>query len=240
MSQPLVISKADLHLHTTYSDGAPTVEQLLAHVAARTDLRVIAVTDHDTIEGALRARELAERRGAAFEVIVGEEVSSREGHIVGLWLRERVAPGLSAAETVAAVHAQGGLAFAAHPFFRSRRPSRPGMPMMQGVGRLLKGIPFDAVEAINGTPCLQMANLRARRFNRHHCRLPEIGGSDAHILAAVGKSHTLFPGRDGDDLRRAIAAHAVMAATAWYRPVDLVAYAAFWVRMSRAHGAPAL
>jgi predicted metal-dependent phosphoesterase TrpH len=216
------------------------VEQLLAYVAARTDLRVIAVTDHDTISGAERARDLAVRRGAAFEVIVGEEITSRDGHIVGLWLRERVPPGLSATETVAAVHAQGGLAFAAHPFFRSRRPSRPGAPMMEGVGRLLKQVAFDAVEAINGTPCLQVANLRARRFNRRHCRLPEIGGSDAHILAAVAKSFTLFPGHTAEDLRQAIIDGAVEAAHAWYRPRDLIAYAAFWVRVSRAHGAPAL
>ena len=235
-----VMSKADLHLHTTASDGTPTVEQLLAYVAARTDLRVIAVTDHDTISGALRARELADRRGATFEVIVGEEVTSREGHIIGLWLRERVVPGMTAAETVAAIHAQGGLAFAAHPFFRARRRSRPGAPMMEGVGRLLRRVAFDAVEGINGTPCLQVANLRARRFNRRYCRLPEVGGSDAHILAAVGKSHTLFPGRTAEDLRRALQEGAVMAATAWYRPADLVAYAAFWVRISRAHGAPAV
>jgi hypothetical protein len=239
MSQPFLISKADLHLHTTHSDGVATVEQLLAHVAARTDLRVIAVTDHDTIAGARRARELAERRGAAFEVIVGEEVSSAEGHIVGLWLREPVPPGMSAADTVAAIHAQGGLAFAAHPFFRARRPSRPGAPVSQGVGRLLKQIAFDAVEAINGTPCLQVANLKARRFNRRYCRLPEVGGSDAHILAAIGKSHTLNPGHSAADLRAALERGAVAAAHAWYRPRDLLAYAAFWVRVSRAHGAPA-
>jgi predicted metal-dependent phosphoesterase TrpH len=240
MSQPFVVSKADLHLHTTASDGTATVEQLLAHVAARTDLRVIAVTDHDTIDGAVWARELARRRGANFEVIVGEEVSSAEGHIVGLWLRERVAPGRSAAETVAAIHAQGGLAFAAHPFFRARRSSRPNAPTVQGVGRLLRHVAFDAVEAINGTPCLQVPNLKARRFNRLHCRLPEVGGSDAHILAAIGKSHTLFPGRTAADLRAALERGAVAAAHAWYRPGDLLAYAAFWVRVSRTHGAPAL
>lgn len=239
MSQPYVISKADLHLHTTASDGVATVAELLAYVTMATDLRVIAVTDHDTIVAAQEARALAERRGMPVEVIVGEEVSSRDGHIIGLWLRERVPPGLSAAETVAAIHAQGGLAFAAHPFFRSRRPSRPGAPMMEGIGRLLRHVAFDAVEVINGTPCLQVANLKARRFNREWCQLPELGGSDAHILPAIGKSHTLFPGRTAADLRRAIECHAVMAAVAWYRPAELAAYAAFYVRITRAHRAVA-
>jgi predicted metal-dependent phosphoesterase TrpH len=240
MSRSVPVSKADLHLHTTYSDGACSVDDLLRHVVERTDLRVIAVTDHDTIEGAWQAQQAVRASGAPVEVIVGEEVSSCDGHILGLWLTERVPPGLTARATVAAIQAQGGLAIAAHPFFRARRPARPNAPSMIGVGALLGQIAFDAVETINGTPCLHLANARARRFNRRYCRLPEIGGSDAHILPAVGKSHTLFAGETAADLRRALGTGAVVAATAWYRPGDLLAYASFWIRLSRAQGAPAI
>jgi hypothetical protein len=239
MAPSFRLGKADLHLHTTASDGVASVEQVLAHVVARTDLDVIAITDHDTISAAERAREQMRRRGAGPEVIIGEEVTSRDGHIIGLWLERMVPPGLSADETVAAIHEQGGLAFAAHPFFRARRPGERASVVSEGVGRLLKQVAFDAVEVINGTPCLHVANLRARRFNRRYCRLPEVGGSDAHILAAIGKSHTLFPGQTGAELRRALEGGAVMAATAWYRPHDLVAYAAFWVRTTRAQRAAA-
>src|SRR5579864_9474354 len=105
---------ADLHMHTRYSDGRPTVRALLDHIARRTRLQVIAITDHDTIEGALEARALQARY--PFEVVVGEEISSREGHILALFLRQHVAPGMSAAETIAAIHEHGGLAIAAHPF----------------------------------------------------------------------------------------------------------------------------
>ena len=73
--------RADLHMHTTASDGWPTPQELVDHAARRASLHVIAVTDHDTIEGALRAREHAAKRGR-LHVIVGEEVSSRDGHIV--------------------------------------------------------------------------------------------------------------------------------------------------------------
>lgn len=239
MAKVIALSKADLHLHTTESDGAPSVEQLLDHIA-QTDLQVIAVTDHDTIRGAEQAYQLSHRRGSPVEIIIGEEVSSRDGHILGLWLQSPIPPGLTAAETVAAIHAQGGLALAAHPFFRTRRPGHPGLLPVGGVGRLLRQIPFDGVETINGTPCLQVPNLRARRYNRRFCRLPEIGGSDAHILAAVGKSHTLFPGRSAADLRRAIETGRVRAARAWYRPRDLLAYAAFWVRIARDEGRRAI
>jgi predicted metal-dependent phosphoesterase TrpH len=228
-----------LHLHTTHSDGTATVEALLDHVVSQTDLRVIAVTDHDTIDGGLEARALAERRGLPVDVVVGAEISSGEGHILGLWLTAPVPAGLPAAETVARIQAQGGLAIAAHPFFRARRPSRPTAPTMQGVGGLLAMIAFDAVESVNGTPGLQIANRRARRFNLCHRRLPEIGASDAHILPAVGKAHTLFAGQTAADLRRSLIDGTVVPATTWYRPGDLLAYASFWVRLSRAHGAPA-
>ncbi|MCC6628506.1 MAG: PHP domain-containing protein [Chloroflexi bacterium] len=234
MVQPFVIGKADLHLHTTASDGVATVEQVLAHVSSQTDLRVIAITDHDVLDGALRARDAAARCATAIDVIVGEEVTTRDGHIIGLWLEQPVRPGLSAAETVAAIQAQGGLAVAAHPFFRARRRVRAGARVTEGVGRLVRTLPFDAIETINGTPCLQVPNLRARRFNRQWCRLPEVGGSDAHILAAIGKSYTLFHGRTAADLRQALVAGEVAAAHAWYRPGELLAYATFYVHISRA------
>src|SRR3979490_2558567 len=101
--------RADLHMHTTVSDGWPTPKELVEHAARRAGLDVIAVTDHDTIEGALRAQEHGAKR-ARFYVIVGEEVSSRDGHIVALFIERRVRPGMSAAPHVDAIHAQGGLA----------------------------------------------------------------------------------------------------------------------------------
>src|ERR1041385_7118057 len=108
-------------MHTSCSDGWPSPGAVVDHVTMLGGLDVIAVTDHDTIEGALRARECAARRPDAPHVIVGEEVSSRHGHILGLFLEKRVRPGLSAAATIAAIHDQGGLAVAAHPFWRTER-----------------------------------------------------------------------------------------------------------------------
>ena len=87
--------RADLHMHTTSSDGWPTPQELVGH-ARRAGLDVVAVTDHDTIEGALRAADHA-ARWSRFHVIVGEEISSRNGHIVGLFLERRIRPGMSAA-----------------------------------------------------------------------------------------------------------------------------------------------
>src|SRR3979409_983730 len=125
--------RADLHMHTTCSDGWPTPHELVDHAARRARLSVIAVTDHAPIEGALRAREYAAKR-TRFQVIVGEEVSSRDGHIVALFLERRVRPGMSAAATVHAIHDQGGLAIAAHPFWRTEWQGPGGAGPGAGVG----------------------------------------------------------------------------------------------------------
>lgn len=230
------VGKADLHLHTSYSDGEPSVAALLGFVAARTDLTVIAITDHDTIAGAEVARRLAEERAYPFEIIVGEEVTTRDGHIVGLFLDRAVPPGRGAAATVDAIHAQGGLAFAPHPFFHDR-PWRERRTM-DSVGRILADLPVDALELDNSTPFLEWANFRARRFNaRYH--LPALGASDAHITRAIGKSYTLFPGRAAADLYRAIVAGTVAPASRRYSPADLLAYLRYWCGYTtRPGGAP--
>ena len=216
---------ADLHLHTSHSDGQPSVAALLDTIAARGELTVIAITDHDTIAGAAVARRLARERGYPFEVIVGEEVTTSDGHIVGLFLERPVPPGLSAAATVAAIHAQGGLAFAPHPFFQDR-PRRDRRAMV-GIGRLLRELPVDAVEVVNGTPFLGLANRRARRFAARH-RLTALGSSDAHIACAAGKGYTRFSGRTAADLRRAILLGAVMPSARPYTARELLAYWRFW------------
>src|SRR5437773_851022 len=156
------MGRADLHLHTCHSDGAPTVRALLEHVAARTHLNVIAITDHDTIVGALEARDIMRRASYPFEVIVGEEVTTRDGHLVGLFLHECVPPGLSADKTIAAIHVQDGLAFAPHPFFRAQQRAERPITMV-GLGTLVARLDLDAIETINATPFLGLANRRASR-----------------------------------------------------------------------------
>jgi predicted metal-dependent phosphoesterase TrpH len=224
------VGKADLHIHTNHSDGEPTVRAVLDTVAARGDIAVIAITDHDTIAGAVKARALLAEGGYRFEVIVGEEVTTRDGHVVGFFLHEAIAPDQSAAATIAAIHAQGGLAFAPHPFFNDR-PLRTRREM-ESVGVLAASLPFDAIEVDNSTPFLEWANARARRFAACHNR-PTLGASDAHILAAIGKSYTSFPGTTAADLRAAISAGQCHAGAAPYGAAELVAYLRFWLGYSR-------
>lgn len=221
---------ADLHLHTTFSDGWPQPAELVDYVRLRTDLDVIAVTDHDTVEGALRAREHAAKH-SGLGVIVGEEVSSRDGHIVGLFLEKRVRPGMSAAATVHAIHEQGGLAFAAHPFWRTARQVN-GRGVVHGVGWLAGELEFDAVEVENSTPGFYLFNQMAHRLVEA-TGVPELGNSDAHILDAIGRAFTTFPGSTAADLRAAIACAMTRAERRRYRAVGLVRYAAWGFNHTR-------
>src|SRR2546426_4151171 len=86
------LGMADLHMHSTYSDGLGTIEQILDYVQHETELDVIALTDHDVIEGALRARDLWAKGSYRFEFVVGEEVSTLEGHLLALFTEKRIAP----------------------------------------------------------------------------------------------------------------------------------------------------
>ena len=217
-------SRADLHMHTSCSDGWPSPAELVAHVIARTDLRVIAVTDHDTVEGALRAADRAART-VGLEVVIGEEVSSCDGHVLGLFLERRVRPGMSAAATLHAIHDQGGLAIAPHPFWRTqRRVSNGGA--VHGVGWLAAELEFDAIEVENATPGFYVFNRMARRLNLG-LAAAETGSSDAHILDAVGRAYTEFRGRTAADLRRSIEARDTVAGRSSYKAVGLMRYAAW-------------
>jgi predicted metal-dependent phosphoesterase TrpH len=190
------ISKADLHLHTSASDGVATAPQLLEHVAGMPDLRLIAITDHDSIAGAQEAAQLAGQFGV--EVIVGEEVSTVEGHLLALFIDTFLPPGRPAAETIAAIHAQGGLAIAPHPFDRS-------VPSLGRFGLRRAGWDFDAIEGFNASMIWsQRAGNGMAQRAAAALRLPVVGGSDAHTLATTGLGYTLFPGAGANDLYRAI------------------------------------
>jgi len=224
------VGRADLHMHTSFSDGWPSPDQVVDHVVENTDLNVIAITDHDTIQGALRAAERASRL-SKLQVVVGEEVTSRDGHILGLFLEKRVRPGMSAAATVHSIHDQGGIAVAAHPFWRTQRMVRAG-GRVHGVGWLAAELDFDAIEVENATPGFYFFNQLAHRLNMG-LGCTELGGSDAHILDAVGRAFTEFPGKTPKELRAAIETGTTVARRRRYRAMGLMRYAAWGLNHQR-------
>lgn len=198
--------RADLHLHSVASDGTATIEEILEHVERATDLDVIAVTDHERIDGALAARAIAEHRGLRVEVVVGEEVTTLGGHLLALFIDRRIPPFRSLRSTIAAVHDAGGIAIPAHPLV-------PYPLCAQGwvLRRLLDdpdpAVRPDAVETFNPTALGKPGHLQVTRFADER-GLARVGNSDAHALAAIGSGWTTFPGSTAADLRRAIAERA--------------------------------
>lgn len=213
---------ADIHMHTNFSDGTGTVEEVLAFTERYTPLDVIAITDHDTIEGALRARELAATRDLSFEVIVGEEISTREGHMLALFLHDRVPPGLSIERSIELVHTQGGLAIIAHPFNRVFGNS----VQLRVMDRLLRQPELhpDGVETLNGSFAGIGSSRLAMSRTRRIYHWAETGGSDAHTPTAIGCARTLFPGRTAAALRTAIERRLTSPEGKYWQPREYVAF----------------
>ena len=200
------IGKADIHIHSNFSDGAPGITEILDYIEDKTDLDVVAITDHDTIEGALLAKDLVESSKYRFDFIVGEEVTSKSGHILGLFLTEKVEPGQTTEDTIKAIKKQGGIAIASHPFQHTNFKDDTHATM-DGIGakELLKNKNnLDGVEVVNATPTLDSENLSASILNRTVLFLAETGSSDAHILDAIGKGYTTFEGDSAEEFKKAI------------------------------------
>jgi predicted metal-dependent phosphoesterase TrpH len=202
---------ADLHIHSIYSyDGTARIPEILEFAARRTDLSVIAITDHDEIDGAWEATMLSHRYG--IEVVPGLEVTARDGHILALFTEERIPRGLSALETVLAIRAAGGLAVAAHPLAR-------GVHGLSGesIRRILAhpdaAQTLVALESVNAGLPLRGSNGRTADLARS---LPVgcTGGSDSHVAWTIGQGVTVFPGQTAADLRAALEARVT---TALYR-----------------------
>ncbi len=174
----------DLHCHTSASFDCLAAPASVVRAAARQGLTHLAITDHDTIGGALQARDAAP---AGLKVIVGEEVRTADGDLIALFLSEAVPPGLTAGETIEAVRAQGGLVGIPHPFDRYRG-SMLKDPRLEAIGQLV-----DWVEAYNARVVGGTGNERAAAFARE-LGLPGVAASDAHSVLEVGVAYTAVEG----------------------------------------------
>jgi predicted metal-dependent phosphoesterase TrpH len=195
---------ADLHMHSVHSDGTSTVGAILNHASECTDLDVIAITDHNTLRGALVACEMAAQ--FRVEVIPGVEISTREGHLLALFLDKPVPPGLSYVETAERVRLLGGLPFAPHP--AGALVSSIGAVRLRRIAARFPGL-LAGVEAANGSLPLSWENRQAEDL-RWELQMPGIGNSDAHLLTQVGCARTAFAGSTAADLRTALEAGTVV------------------------------
>lgn len=181
-------SFADLHVHSSSSFDSLADPVKLVDRARRLGLTHLAITDHERIDGAQRA---ADQAPDDVQVIVGEEIRSRDGDLIGLFLERAVPPGLSAADTAAAIREQGGLVGLPHPFdsLRSSGGSKAGAgpEQLESLASLV-----DYVEAHNAR-AYRDANPLAAGFAARH-ELPGVACSDAHSVMELGVASTVLPG----------------------------------------------
>ncbi len=189
---------ADLHIHSIYSHDATTTVRAILKQAADAGLNVIAVTDHDEIAGSLEAQRLASEYGV--EAIPGVEVSTKDGHLVALYIDKLPPSGLPLTDTLIQIGKMGGIAIAPHPF--NNLPNSLSMEAVLGAltNPRAKGV-LKGIETHNmGT---QAFDTVAQKLSIY-LPLAKIASSDAHIYWAIGAGRTEFPGETAKDLRAAL------------------------------------
>jgi predicted metal-dependent phosphoesterase TrpH len=201
--------RADVHLHTDEVDGLQSAADLLDYAEHHTDLDVVAITDHDEVRGAHKARDLAAQRNLRVQVITGTEVTTRHGHLLALYVDQTFPMLKSIDATLAAIHEAGGIAIVPHPM--SWLTTSVGERTLRRIHALgaagrASGVYFDAIEMLNPSVAGRVAHRRASELNRNLLQYPVMAGSDAHASDLIASAYTTFPGRAPADLRTAFAA----------------------------------
>ena len=208
-------SRADTHLHTNLGDGTASPARVIEE-AIRKGLQVIAITDHDHVEGAKRVAELLAQQESTLQVITGVEVSTRQGHLLGLFVKKAPKALQSVEASIEAIKEQGGIVIIPHPLGRLV----PSLSRAKIDDLLNKGFPIDGIEIYNPSPA--NASMRSMvRLANAQWGLAEMGGSDAHFWQHIGAAYTLFPGSSSNDLCRAILERTVYSGGQEILPVHL-------------------
>jgi predicted metal-dependent phosphoesterase TrpH len=186
----------DLHCHTAASFDSLASPEAVVRAAAARGLTHLAITDHDHIDGALAARDVAQREGLDVTVLVGQEVRTRDGDLIAVFLDEAIPSGLSGPEAIAAVHERGGLVGIPHPFDRTRptsliRGSYGGQTLETMAGTV------DWIEAWNARVLFGSGNARAAELAAE-LGIPGVAVSDAHTVLEVGTAATILSRDAGD------------------------------------------
>ena len=180
--------RVDMHSHTMFSGDSTTTLDEIEEAVVESAIDVLCVTDHNAIEGAVR---LADALRNVCRVIVGEEVRTHTGEIIGLFLTQKIPFGANAMETARQIRAQGGLVYVPHPFDPMRRNlSEQSLVELTAAGMV------DGIEAHNSKTSLPSLNAKAREFGDAH-GLALGSGSDAHVPHALGSAYVEMPDFDG-------------------------------------------
>ena len=181
---------ADFHIHSRFSRDSILSEDKFIRVALQRGLTHVAVTNHNNVEGAIAVRDRAVALGVdeRLTVILGEEVSTSDGEVVGIFLQRTIPRGLTAEQTADEIHAQGGLVSIPHPFdpFRASHIRRGPLERLAAAGMI------DMIEVFNSRVTFSRHNEQAAEFAARH-RIPGIACSDTHSAFEVAMSFNALP-----------------------------------------------
>ncbi|PWB54733.1 MAG: histidinol-phosphatase [Candidatus Methanoperedenaceae archaeon] len=165
----------DLHIHSKYSsDSGLAIEDILKK-AVKKGLDGIAICDHNTITGSYHARKYVTKLNLPLLVLPGVEVSTTQGHLIVLGVRENIPAGMTPQDTIMIARQKGGVVIAPHPF------------KVRSIGNV-DGLDIDAIETFNSR-CLFGENEKARNMAIALGK-PQVGGSDSHMLGTIGIGYT--------------------------------------------------
>jgi len=176
--------KTEFHCHTTYSNDSTVNLQDLVIACENKHIQKLVVTDHNTISGAIQAQKLDPHR-----FIIGEEILTQQGELLGIFIKEEIPQGLSALKTIELLRSQEAFISVSHPF----DPFRAGHWEMTDILDIVSSI--DAIEVFNSRCFVPRFNTRAREFS-HHNKLLGTVGSDAHSIIEIGKATLTLPNFD--------------------------------------------
>jgi predicted metal-dependent phosphoesterase TrpH len=191
---------ADFHIHTRFSRDSILTEERFIEKALERGLTHVCVTNHNNVEGAIAVRDKVVEMGVAdrLTVILGEEVSTTDGEVVGVFLTKTIPRGLSANETADEIHRQGGLVSIPHPFdpFRASHIKEGPLRNLADTGKI------DMVEVFNCRVTAQRHNEEAAEFARRY-EIPGIAASDSHSSFEIAMAFNAMPAFDSADELRA-------------------------------------
>ncbi len=190
--------KADFHIHSSIGDAVCSPYEIVDYVEHHTDLDVIAITDHDQIKGGIIAREYALKNNYKVNVIVGEEVSTLSGHLIGLFMKKRIKRYTKLIDTIKDIHGQGGICIIPHPL--SWLTTSLGE---KAIRKVLESkdddVYFDAVELMGPSIAAKVTEEKAKVLNETLWHLTRVAASDAHSLKGIGTCYTIFEGKTEND-----------------------------------------
>jgi len=194
---------ADFHIHTRFSRDSILSEAKFIRLALERGLTHVAVTNHNNVEGAIAVRDRVAELGVddRLTVILGEEVSTTDGELVGIFLQRTIPRGLSADETADEIHAQGGLVSVPHPF----DPFRASHIRQEPLTHLAEAGKIDLLEVFNSRVTFHRHNQEAAEFAVRY-EIPGIAASDSHSGLEIAMSFNAMPAFEtADELRTALA-----------------------------------